>query len=377
MSDHLRVALVCNYAATIPEFRGALIRALRDSGCEIFVLAPDWNETSRAHVEALGASCVSYRLVRASVDPAADLDALRSLVLALRRLRPTLVFAFMLKPIVLAAAACRIVGCSRFVAMVEGLGWTFTEGGAGRTIGRRMLQKTVQTALRLALRQAEAVFTLNADDTAFVERLGVSKSRLTLLPSIGIDLLQWRPAPPYLTPMTFTFVGRVLREKGILEFVEAAKRVRYRHPEIRFRSIGPLDSNPGAIREAAVRGWVEEGVLEWVPWTEDISLFLRETSVFVLPSYREGKPRSTQEAMAMARPVITTDVPGCRETVVDGINGFLVPPRDPEALAKAMMRFIEEPELIGRMGRESRRIAEERFDVRRVNARILEVLGLP
>jgi lipopolysaccharide/colanic/teichoic acid biosynthesis glycosyltransferase len=183
-----------------------------------------------------------------------------------------------------------------------------------------------------------------------------------LLGGIGVPLEEWPPAPPHLEPLTFTLIARLLREKGVREFAEAARRVKARHPGVRFLLIGPLDTNPGAIPEAEVRSWVEEGILEWIPWTEDVRPYLRETSVYVLPSYREGVPRSTQEAMAMARPVITTDAPGCRETVIPGVNGFLVPPRDPEALAQAMMKFLEEPHLVERMGKESRRLAEERFD---------------
>ncbi len=148
------------------------------------------------------------------------------------------------------------------------------------------------------------------------------------------------------------------------------------YPRARFLLVGPVDTNPGAIPEAEVRSWVEEGILEWIPWTEDVRPYLRETSVYVLPSYREGVPRSTQEAMAMARPVITTDAPGCRETVVDGLNGFLVPPGDAEALARAMLHFIENPGLIVSMGEASRRLAEERFDAYKVAERMLRELGL-
>jgi glycosyltransferase involved in cell wall biosynthesis len=167
----------------------------------------------------------------------------------------------------------------------------------------------------------------------------------------------------------------MLRDKGVVEFVEAARQVRAAHPEIVFRLIGGLDSNPAAIGEAEIAGWVREGIVEWVghvpvrPWLE-------RTSVFVLPSYREGVPRSTQEAMAMARPVITTDVPGCRETVVDGRNGYLVPARDSGALAAAMLRFVANPALVNQMGAESRRMAEERFDAAALNAKTIAAMRL-
>src|SRR5690606_27454200 len=153
----------------------------------------------------------------------------------------------------------------------------------------------------------------------------------------------------------------------------AARTIKARYPEVRFILLGGLDTNPGGISAAEVHSWVEEGLLEW-PGHVNVKPWFEQMSVYVLPSYREGVPRSTQEAMAMGRPVITTDAPGCRETVEHGVNGFLVPPRDVEALVGAMERFIKEPALIETMGKESRRLAEERFDERKVNARLMEFI---
>jgi len=258
-------------------------------------------------------------------------------------------------------------------ALIEGLGYAFVEGGVPSSLKRRLLRTGLKHLYRLALARAHKVFFLNPDDLSlFTEEGLVIPSKAVLLGGIGVDLEEWSPAPPHLAPMTFTLIARLLREKGVREFVEAARRVKARHPEVRFLLIGPLDTNPGAIGEAEVRRWVEEGLLEWVPWTDDVRPYLRRTSVYVLPSYyREGVPRSTQEAMAMARPVITTDAPGCRETVVHGVNGFLVPPRNAEALAEAMEEFVREPGLIERMGQESRRLAEERFEMRKVNTKLI------
>jgi len=179
-----------------------------------------------------------------------------------------------------------------------------------------------------------------------------------------------------LEPITFTLAARLLREKGIVEFAQAAQRIKQHYPNTRFLLLGRLDTNPGALREHEVRQWAEAGILEWHGHVPDVRPYFAQTSVYVLPSYREGVPRSTQEAMAMARPVITTDAPGCRETVIDGVNGFLVPPRDVDALVRAMERFILQPELIITMGQASRKLAEERFDVHKINQRILAVMGI-
>jgi len=180
--------------------------------------------------------------------------------------------------------------------------------------------------------------------------------------------------PSVLKPVTFILIARMLREKGIYEFVEAARQVRSRYPAVRFLLVGGVDQNPGSLTETELRGWVNEGLVEWPGHVTDVRPWFAQASVFVLPSYREGVPRCSQEAMAMGRPVITTDSIGCRETVADGVNGFMVPVRDPVSLARAMIRFIESPDLIKIMGREGRRIAEERFDVHAINRQIIEVL---
>ena len=200
----------------------------------------------------------------------------------------------------------------------------------------------------------------------------VNPDKVRLLGGIGVLLDEWQPAPPVTQPVTFTLAARLLKEKGICEYAEAAKIIKRRYPRTRFILLGGLDTNPGALKREEVEKWVRDDILEWYGNVPDVRPYFAQTSVYVLPSYyREGVPRSTQEAMAMGRPVITTDAPGCRETVIDGVNGFLIPPRDPEALIKAMERFILRPELIIQMGNESRKLVEERFDARKQNQKFL------
>jgi len=219
----------------------------------------------------------------------------------------------------------------------------------------------------------KAIF-LNPDDRDELLAAGtLRKEKAFLLGGIGVELEHWRLLPSPIEPVTFLLVARLLREKGIEDYASAACIVKQRYPNARFVLLGGLDDNPGALTEADVRAWVAEGILEWhghvpvQPWME-------LASVYVLPSYREGVPVSTQEAMAAGRAVITTDVPGCRQTVVENVNGFLVPPRCPQALAEAMFRFIERPDLIKSMGKSSLLMAQEQFDVQKVNARLMAFL---
>jgi glycosyltransferase involved in cell wall biosynthesis len=325
-------------------------------------------------LEALGVEPLDYPLDRTGINPLNDLRTLFYLYRLMREGRPDAVIAFQPKPNVYALLAARLASVPVRAAVVEGLGFAFTPGE--ETFKKRIVRAVLKALYKLSFAFAHKVFFLNPDDLReFVAQGLVRPEKAVLLRGIGVPLEEWPPAPPHLEPLTFTLIARLLREKGVREFAEAARRVKARHPGVRFLLIGPPDTNPGAIPEAEVRSWVEEGILEWIPWTEDVRPYLTETSVYVLPSYyREGVPRSTQEAMAMARPVITTDAPGCRETVVEGQNGFLVPPRDVEALVVAIERFIQDPSLVEQMGRESRKLAEERFNARVKSAQVIAAL---
>lgn len=217
----------------------------------------------------------------------------------------------------------------------------------------------------------------NRDDAReFLDGRFLRADQLLGIYPTGIDLREWSPDPAVVEPITFVLAARLLRAKGIGEFVEAARVLKDEYPAARFVILGGLDPGPTGILAAEMASWTRQGLIEW-PGHVDVRAWLPQASVFVLPSrYREGVPRSIQEAMAKARPIITTDTPGCRETVVEGRNGFLVPPGDVQALAAAMRKFIENRRLIESMGRESRRLAEERFDVVAINRGLLSAMGL-
>lgn len=368
------VALIAHHAVSLLKFRGDWIQDLCSSGVRVWCLAPDYRDEDRAAVRALGAEPVDYGLRRTGMNPLRDARDAWALTRLLRRLRPDAAFAFSTKPVIYGTLAAWVARVPRRVAMIEGVGFVFTDPGQPLGRRRRILRNLVTGLYRLALSHAHQVIFLNRDDRAeFVARGLVAEGRAHVLGGIGVDLQAWVPAPPAVSPVTFLLVARLLREKGILEYVAAAQRVRAQHPEARFLLVGGLDSNPGGLGRAEVQSWVDAGILEW-PGYVAVRPWLAQASVFVLPSYREGVPRSTQEAMAMGRPVITTDVPGCRETVEDGVNGYLVRVRDVDDLTQAMLRFVRAPDLIGTMGAASRRMAEARFDVREVNARLTALL---
>ena len=374
----IRICIIGNQAFSLLNFRGLLISDMVAGGHEVLALAPDYNEKTRAEVRALGAEPVDYSLTRTGMNPMKDAADMLLLAVLLRKLKPDITLGYAIKPVIYGTLAAWLARVPQRFAIVEGLGFVFTPPEGVQPLKRKALKGAVSILYAVALRHANRVFFLNKDDIEeFSKSRIVTPTKVFLLGGIGADLDEWTPAPPVTKPVTFLLAARLLREKGIVEYAKAARIIKTKHPDTRFILLGSLDTNPGGLSRAEIDDWVAEGILEWPGHVPDVRLWMAQASIFVLPSYyREGVPRSTQEAMAMARPVITTDAPGCRETVVDGKNGFLVPVRNADALAEAMERFIIQPDLIEKMGRASRKMAEERFDVYKINKIILREIGI-
>lgn len=372
------LAIVSSQAFSLVNFRGLLIQDLVRSGVTVLALAPDFDHSTLAAVELLGAKPVHYGLSRAGMNPLSDLIDTFRLARLLSGIKPDIVFGYFIKPVVYGSIAASLARVPKRFAMIEGLGYVFTPQQNGRESFSRVILRLIVTWLyRLALSRVDKVIFLNDEDISdFCSQKIVNRKKTFKLGGIGIDLNDWAPEPPVISPITFLLAARLLREKGIVEYVTAAREIKSRYPLTRFILLGGLDPNPGGLTKTEVQGWVDEGLVEW-PGHVAVKPWLTQASVYVLPSYyREGVPRSTQEAMAMARPVITCDTPGCRDTVVSGENGFLVHPRDVDSLVEAMERFICRPELIESMGRASRRLAEERFDAHVANRKLMNLMGL-
>lgn len=371
----MRVAIVGNQGFSLLNFRGPLIEDLVKRGHIVYALAPQMDGDISAKLQEIGAIPHEIHLARTGTNPFADLRTVWNLWREFRRLKPDIVLGYSAKPTIYGTLAAWLAQVPSRFAMIEGLGYIFIarpDEGKSRTL----LRKLVMSLFRLSLRKTEKVFFLNQDDIRdFTSMKLVSQKQTVNIGGIGVDLEKWQPAKPVIKPVTFIFVGRLLRDKGVHEFVSAARTIKITQADTRFLLVGGLDDNPESISYSDVTAWVQEGLVEW-PGHVPVAEWLKQASVFVLPSYREGVPRSTQEAMSMARAIITTDATGCRDTVENGVNGYLVPVRDADALAKAMLRFIENPELISTMGEQSRKMAESKYDVRKVNAKMIATMGL-
>jgi glycosyltransferase involved in cell wall biosynthesis len=316
----------------------------------------------------------SIPLQRAGLNPVRDLRLLFSLVTLMLRLRPRFVLSYTIKPVVYGSIAAWFSGVKYRFALVTGLGYVFTGTASGK---RALLRCLIQQLYRFSLKRTHRVFFQNPDDEALFRELDLLPDTVpsSVVNGSGVDVAEYSVAP-LPDRSCFLLIGRLLGDKGLREYAQAAQRVKATYPEAVFRLVGWIDDNPDAITQRELDQWVYSGVLEFLGRLDDVRPAIADCSVYVLPSYREGTPRTVLEAMAMGRPVITTDAPGCRETVVDGDNGFLVPVKDVQALADAMIKMIDSPGLVAKMGERSRQIAETKYDVHRVNAAMLEGMGI-
>lgn len=369
-----KIAIISSYGQSLISFRGELIKDLSSSNIRVFALAPDLDARMKEELINLGAQPVDYKMSRVGVNPIADFLSFLSIFAQLKNIKPNIVLSYFVKPVVYGSIAAWLLGVPRRIAMIEGLGYVFTYPIVELSQRVRLLRFLVTSMYRISLKLVDKIVFLNQDDRFdFLKLKLVNLSNSVCIGGIGIDLNKWRQMPASSVPTVFLMVARLLREKGVNEYAQAAKYVKLKYPETHFLLLGGLDTNPGSIQLEQVSAWHEQGVLTWyghVPVAE----YMKAASVFVLPSYREGVPVSTMEAMAMGRPVITTDVPGCRETVVNGVNGFLVPAQDAIGLAEKMIWFIENASSIPAMGAASRKMAEEKFDVHEINAKLMEIM---
>lgn len=371
----MKVVVVGSLAWSLVNFRGKLLAAMAARGHEVIACAPDGDEDVERQLAAFGVSYRRIPMERASLSPIADLKTLGRLVALFRRERPDVVMAYTQKPIIYGGLAARVAGGIRFHAMVSGLGHAFTEGGGA---GRGVLRKLVALMFRSALKRAESVIVFNRDDKGEMMQHGIvsARHRIVQVPGSGVDTRRFPAKPVPEGPLTFLLVARLMRDKGLEEYAEAARIVKAVQPDARFRLLGPFDANPTGISREELEAWEADGLVEYLGETRDVSPHMAAATVIVLPTrYREGLPRTLLEAMSTGRAIVTTDAPGCRETV-DGTNGYLVPVGDGRALADALMNFVRDPDLARRMGQRSRELAEDKFAVEKVNAILIGTMGL-
>ncbi|QJQ96948.1 glycosyltransferase family 4 protein [Halomonas sp. PA5] len=353
--------------------RGDLIRDIKARGLSVAAAVPSADYLP--DVAQLNIPVYRFDMGRTGMNPIHDLSTLLSLRKLIKQHRPKAVFSYNIKPVIYGSLAARATGVSRIYSMITGLGHAFTEQKR-----KSHVRRIASLLYRIALSCNRKVFFQNPDDMQEFLKWGILRdsSKAVRVYGSGVNIKQFSPARLPSEHVTFMYIGRLLMEKGIVEFCEAAARVKAQYPQARFMAVGPHDPNlPHACSNRDLERWKAEDAVEFVGGVPDVRPWLKQCTVFVFPSYyREGTPRCVLEAMSMGRPIITTDSPGCRETIIRGENGILVPPRDSRAVAEAMQRFLDQPDLASQMGDASVQLVEEFYDVRKVNRMIMEAMEL-
>ena len=353
-------------------FRGDLISDIKAKGYDVVVTGP--NRDGVEKIEALGAKFVEVPVDKNGTNPFADISYCLKLKKIIKQENADAILGYTIKPVIYGSIAGWLAGVKKCTAMVTGAGYLF----ASNSIKAKMIRLVSFMLYRLGLGAAQKVIFQNIDDlNEFVENKLVKREKCYVVNGSGVNMSRYTPAP-YPEIPSFFFLGRLVHSKGGLDFAKAAKIVKRQHPESRFMILGKLEKNlPDAIQPEELMPFVEDGTIDLFPETDNIPQYYAMTSVFVLPTaYREGTPRVILEAMASARAIITTNTPGCKETVVDGENGYFVPTHNPDELAEKMESFVENPDLVYKFGQNSYEICKKKYEVSIINRNMLEIMGL-
>ncbi|MFT4850999.1 MAG: glycosyltransferase involved in cell wall biosynthesis [Sediminicola sp.] len=315
---------------------------------------------------------IDYQVQRNGLNPLADIKTFFDFKRIFNQENPDIVLAYTIKPIIWGGLAARFSDVKNIYALVTGLGFAFQRGG----LLKGVLMKVVKTLYRASLKETKGVIFQNPDNQqVFIENKLVDKVRCSLVNGSGVDLSRYEKTP-LSKELNFLLIARLLGDKGIREYAQAAEVVKKKYPDATFNLVGPEDPSPDGISVDEVNSWHCSGVINYHGGTDDVRPYLEQSNVFVLPSYHEGMPRTVLEAMSMGRPILTTNVPSCKETVINGENGWLVEKANAEELAEGMIWFIENQGEWQRMGDKSHEMAIEKFDVHKVNQELLKIMGL-
>jgi glycosyltransferase involved in cell wall biosynthesis len=363
------VVLLASYARSLLTFRGPLLVALQRRGYEVIGVGPPCAETAAA-LQAMGIRFEPVVGMRTSTNPIGDIAYLVRLTALLWRIRPKAIISYTAKPVIWGSLAATVARVENRFAIITGVGSILMRSQ------RTLLGSLLKSLYRISLGTCQRIAFQNPDDRSeFIEQGLVRAERTFQVNGSGVQLDHYQRALPPHQPV-FLLIARLIADKGIREYAAAARMLKLRFPHARFRLAGWFDANPTAMSREEVDGWVREGFIEYAGHLEDVRPEIAGALVYVLPSYREGTPRTVLEAMAMGRAIVTTDAPGCRETVKHEWNGLLVKPKDVGELATAMERFILDPMLAVTMGQRSRELAVGKYDAGVVASELLLGFGL-
>ncbi len=368
-----KILVFGSLALSLVKFRYQLLNDLGHLGYEVIACAPDADDEIISILNDINVQYVNIALCRTGVNPYLDVINLLKMRKTFKKIKPDYVLSYTIKPVIYGSIAAKLAGVKKIYSMVTGLGYAFTS----KSFKSKIVNGIVQQLLKISLLFNEIVFFQNPDDIEVFKKNKLLKNedQAFMINGSGVDLDYYKKTS---LPKDFSFllIARLIKDKGVVEYAEAARIVKKKYPDVKFNLAGWIDSNPTAINQSTLNNWISDGVIDFLGSLDDVRPAIENCSVYVLPSYREGTPRTVLEAMAMGRPIITTDAPGCRETVEDGENGFLVPIKEVGSLVTKMIEMIENPILVQNMAEKSYDLVCEKYDVHKVNKIIIKRMYL-
>jgi len=368
----MKIAVLTSHTPSLFWFRIDMMQAFIQRGCEVIAIGNEAEETWREAFNEVGVRYISASISRNGTNPLRDLRTLKDLKRILKEEKPDKLFTFQAKTVIYGGIAAKSLGIKEVYPLIAGVGSVFLSD----SLKAKVIRTILKIEYKASLNHAKKYFFQNPDDVEVFNNLGlIDKSKVVMLGGSGVNTEKFaiEELPERLG---FLFIGRLIKDKGIMEYLDACRIIRQEHPDVRCLLVGPYDSNPTALKEEELKAYIDDGTIEYFGEQSDVRPYIKMCSVYILPSYREGTPKTVLEAMSVGRAVITTDAPGCRETVRDGVNGYLVPVRDTKAIVERMEELINNPQKITDMAKAGREMVEERFDVRIVNKVICETMDI-
>lgn len=364
---------------SLMKFRGELLKSIMINKYEVYACAGGNYDPIKNWFKEEGINFIPLQLNRTGINPISDLNYIFQLVKIIREVNPDIILAYTVKPVVYGLIASKICNIKNCYALITGLGYAFIPSFSFK---KKIIKIIIFLLYKFSLKKAKSIFFQNQDDLKlFKDEKIISNFKNTVIVNgsgVNLDYYKFKPLSAKIKKINFLLIARLLKDKGIYEYVEAAKIIKKSYPEkeLSFSLLGSFDTNPSAITYNEIKKWTNKGIINYLGETNDVRPFIEQCSVYVLPSYREGMPRSVLEAMSIGRPIITTNVPGCKETVVHGKNGYIVKMKSSNELVIAMSKMINNVKQLQKMGSYSRKLVAERFNVYNVNAIILKEIGI-
>lgn len=368
----MKIAVLSSHTSSLLWFRMDMMKDFIKHGHYVIALGPEPEAEWSDKFKEKGIKYKQIFVERNGLNPFRDLSTYKELHCFMKKERPDKVFVYQAKTVVYGSLAARFNGIKEVYPLIAGLGSVFR----GMGLKNKIVKTIMKIEYRVACKASKNVFFQNNDDkNEFITHRLIKEDKAVIINGSGVNLEKFKPEPIPKKPV-FLFIGRLIKDKGIMEYLEACKQIKSRHSNVRCLLVGPYDTNPSALQPKELKPYIESGIIEYFGEQADVRSYIAESSAYVLPSYHEGTPKTVLEAMAMGRCIITSDAPGCRETVKDGKNGFLVAVSDIQGLVEKMETLIEKPHICKEMGKQSLSIARNKYDVKIVNQSIMNTMGL-